>query len=121
MDRQAAVRIIKDTFEKSFDKGRFVNFSKNLVNYLDASKSFTYQGDIIPDAYRRSIQSLERIGKYEDTEDEVSAEIIATCSICKEPITSDEQYYLFEVIGSLHIEQVAIVSADTSSSVSLYF
>ena len=69
MDRQAAVKTIKDTFEKSFDKGQFINFSKNLVNYLDTSKNFTYQGNIIPDAYERSIQSLERIGKYEDADD----------------------------------------------------
>jgi len=69
LDRQAAVKTIKDTFEKSFDKGQFINFSKNLVNYLDTSKSFTYQGNIIPDAYERSIQSLERIGKYEDAND----------------------------------------------------
>lgn len=69
MDRQTAVKIIKDTFERAFDKGQFFNFSKNLVNFLDTSKPFTYQGNMIPDAYERSIQSLERIGKYEDTED----------------------------------------------------
>jgi len=66
MDRQSAVRIIKDTFESSFDKGRFINLSKNLVKYLDDSKNFTYQGNIIPDAYDQSIQTLERVGKYED-------------------------------------------------------
>jgi len=66
MDRQSAVRIIKDTFENSFDKGRFINLSKNLVKYLDDSKNFTYQGNIIPDAYDQSIQTLERVGKYED-------------------------------------------------------
>ena len=68
MDRQTAVKIIKDTFERGFDKGQFFNFSKNLVNYLDTSKPFIYQGNIIPDAYEWSIQSLERIGKYEDTD-----------------------------------------------------
>jgi len=49
MDRQAAVKIINDTFESSFDKGQFINLSKNLVKYLDGSKNFTYQGNIIPD------------------------------------------------------------------------
>jgi len=68
MDRQSAVRIIKDTFESSFDKGRFINLSKNLVKYLDDSKNFTYQGNIIPDAYDQSIQTLERVGKYEDAD-----------------------------------------------------
>jgi type I restriction-modification system DNA methylase subunit len=69
MDRQTAIKIISDTFEKAFDKGQFFNFSKNLVNFLDTSKPFTYQGNMIPDAYERSIRSLERIGKYEDAED----------------------------------------------------
>ena len=68
MDRQAAVKIIKDTFESSFDKGQFINLSKNLVKYLDGSKNFTYQGNIIPDAYEQSIQTLERVGKYEDAD-----------------------------------------------------
>ena len=69
MDRQTATKTIKETLEKAFNKGRFFNFSKNLVNYLDTSKPFTYQGNMIPDAYERSIQSLERVGKYEDTKD----------------------------------------------------
>jgi Alw26I/Eco31I/Esp3I family type II restriction m6 adenine DNA methyltransferase len=68
MDKQTATKIIKDTFENPFDKGRFINLSKNLVKHLDSSKNFTYQGNIIPDAYEQSIQTLERVGKYEDTD-----------------------------------------------------
>jgi type I restriction-modification system DNA methylase subunit len=69
MERQAAVKLIRDTFESSFDKGRFINLSKNLFKYLDGSKNFTYQGNIIPDAYEKSVQSLERVGKYQDADD----------------------------------------------------
>lgn len=69
MDKQAAAKIIRDTFESSFDKGRFINFSKNLVNYLDDSKNFAYRGNIIPDAYEPYIHTLERIGKYQDAND----------------------------------------------------
>jgi len=71
MDKQAATKIIKDTFENPFDKGQFINLSKNLVKYLDSSKNFTYQGNIIPDAYEQSIQTLERVGKYEDADGNV--------------------------------------------------
>ena len=67
MDKKVAGNIIKDTFENPFDRGRFINFSKNLVKYLDTSKNFTYQGNYIPDAYEQYIQNLERIGKYEVT------------------------------------------------------
>jgi len=66
MDKQAAVKIIRDTFESSFDKGRFINFSKNMVTFLDDSGSFVYQGNYIPDAYKQYIYTLERIGKYQD-------------------------------------------------------
>jgi type I restriction-modification system DNA methylase subunit len=69
MDRQAAVKIIKDTFESSFDKGQFIKFSKNLLKHVDESGNFTYSGNYIPDAYEQSIQSYDRIGKYEDADD----------------------------------------------------
>ncbi|BCT55303.1 Eco57I restriction-modification methylase domain-containing protein [Dehalococcoides mccartyi] len=68
MDRNTATRIVKDTFERPFDKEHFVNLCKNLFKTLDYSKNFTYQGNIIPDAYEQSIQTLERIGKFEDTD-----------------------------------------------------
>jgi len=79
VDKQAATKIIKDTFENPFDKGRFINLSKNLVKYLDSSKNFTYQGNIIPDAYEQSIQTLERVGKYEDADGNVIDVLIVTC------------------------------------------
>jgi len=68
MDKQTAIRIIRDTLEKPFDKGRLINFSKNLVNYLDDSGNFIYQGNYIPDAYKQYIHTLERIGKYQDVD-----------------------------------------------------
>jgi len=66
LDRQAVVKLVKETFENPFDKGRFINLTKNLFKSLDISKKFTYQGNIIPDAYEQGIQTLERVGKYED-------------------------------------------------------
>lgn len=35
MDKQQARQIIKDTFESSFDKVRFTNFIKNLLNSIE--------------------------------------------------------------------------------------
>ncbi|AQU02709.1 MAG: N-6 DNA methylase [Dehalococcoides mccartyi] len=66
IDKETATRIIRNTFEKTFDKTQFTNFSKNLVNYLDTSGNFSYQGNYIPDAYKPYIQTLERIGQYQD-------------------------------------------------------
>ncbi len=68
MDRQAAIRIVRDTFEAPFDKARYVNFCRNLLNYIDTSRNFSYQGNYVPDAYKSCIRSLERIGQYQDSE-----------------------------------------------------
>ncbi|MBE0481664.1 MAG: Eco57I restriction-modification methylase domain-containing protein, partial [Dehalococcoidia bacterium] len=67
-DRQTAIKLIRETFENPFDRGRFINLSKNLVKRLDTSKNFTYRGNIVPDAYKQRVQSLERVGKYEDAD-----------------------------------------------------
>ncbi len=66
MDKQQARDIVKETLEKSFDKGSFTYFIKNLLNNLDTSDKacFVNQGNYIPDAYKQYVNSLERIGKY---------------------------------------------------------
>ncbi len=63
MDRQQAQDIVRNTFEAAFDKGRFIGFIKNLLNSVEAA-SFSYKGNLIPDAYEHYISTLERIGKY---------------------------------------------------------
>ncbi|MCD5384059.1 class I SAM-dependent DNA methyltransferase, partial [candidate division WOR-3 bacterium] len=67
MDEQAAVKIIRDTFEGSFNKGQFVHFTKNLFNRIDES-TFEYHGRYIKDSYKPYIKKYERIGKYKDSE-----------------------------------------------------
>jgi len=51
MNKQQAQQIIRETFESSFDKGRFTSFIKNLLNRIDDAP-FTYKGNYIPDAYQ---------------------------------------------------------------------
>jgi hypothetical protein len=63
MDRQQAERLIQETFQDTFDKGRFTLLVKNLLNHIE-EKTFTYQGNYIPPAYQQYIGRLERIGKY---------------------------------------------------------
>jgi len=65
MDKQQAKRIIRDTFESSFDKDKFTYFIKNLLNEIE-EKTFIYRGNYIPDSYSQHISTLERIGKYSD-------------------------------------------------------
>ena len=64
-------KIVRDTFEKSFNKEQFTLFIKNLLNHIDESSdgaTFVYRGQYIPEVYQDSISSLERIGKYTDPE-----------------------------------------------------
>jgi hypothetical protein len=35
MDKQSAVKLIRETFEESFDQERFVYFIKNLFNKIE--------------------------------------------------------------------------------------
>jgi len=81
MDTQAAARIIKDTFENSFDKGRFINLSKNLFKHLDVSGNFLWAGNRLPNAgaFQPYIDSIERIGKSDaqsTSEDQIDVLIV---------------------------------------------
>jgi len=75
MDKNQAQKIIRDTFENSFDKNSFTGFIKNLLNRVDDAP-FTYQGNYIPDAYKQYIKTLERIGKFSDGENNVDILVI---------------------------------------------
>jgi len=75
MDKKQAQNLIKETFENSFDKDKFVRFIKNLLNKIQDS-SFVYRGNYIPEAYRQYINTVERIGKYSDGEHTVDLLII---------------------------------------------
>jgi len=75
MDKQQAKYIIEETFEKPFDKNRFTHFIKNLLNRIDEAP-FAYHGQYIPEAYRQCINTLERIGKFNDGENRIDILII---------------------------------------------
>lgn len=65
MDKLQAKRLIKETFENSFEKEQYIVFIKNLLNSIE-EKPFTYRGNYIPDAYKQYVKTVERIGKYSD-------------------------------------------------------
>src|SRR3989304_7307446 len=75
MDKQQAKHIIQETFENPFYKARFMCFIKTLLNHIEEA-TFTYQGQFIPEAYRQSIRTLERIGKFSDGENRIDILII---------------------------------------------
>jgi len=71
MKKQEAKNIIQKTFENKFDKKQFDFFIRNLLKENYEKKEFSYQGNIIPQAYQGFINKLERLGQYTDNEDNV--------------------------------------------------
>jgi len=69
MDKSYAIKLIQDVFQYPFNREQFTSFAKNLFNFLDTERNFVYRGNLIPDAYKPYIYTLERIGKYEDAEE----------------------------------------------------
>lgn len=67
MDRNFAMKLIKDTFQNSFDKEKFIYFIKNLLNRYDESKAF-YSHDYILKDFKEYIKTFECIGTYVDPE-----------------------------------------------------
>jgi len=78
MNKEQAHRIIRNTFERSFDKVKFINFIKDLLNLKkeQIEHKHPYSGNYIPDAYEQSISTLERIAKYTDGENEIDLLIV---------------------------------------------
>src|SRR4030042_6804915 len=70
MERKQAQNIVIDTLQSSFDKERFVYFTKNLLNKIDESKAFHARG-YVKDNFKKEtgiIKTYERIGTYTDPE-----------------------------------------------------
>lgn len=75
MDKKVANQIVNDTFNAAFKKEAFIYFIKNLLNHIEEAP-FVYRGNFIPDAYNKHIDTLERIGKYTDGENEIDILIV---------------------------------------------
>ena len=73
MRREQAKKLVKETFEKPFDKGRFNLFIKNLLNKMNEGKTFPkpQTGQYVFEAFRDSVKSLDRIGKYKDPDGKI--------------------------------------------------
>ena len=68
MDKQSAIKLVRETFDKPFDKEQFVRFVKELFNRISVD-AFEYYGQYIPDSFKPYISKYERIGKYQGSDD----------------------------------------------------
>lgn len=77
MNKQSAINLVKSTFENPYNTDRFLNFARNLFHSFEPA-TFVYRGNYIPDAYKKQIKTLERLGKFEDR-DKNKIDILAVC------------------------------------------
>ncbi len=68
MDKDPATRLIRETLQGSFDKERFVDLLRNLLNKFDDSKAFHVKS-YVKDKFKPTVRTYERAGTYTDSED----------------------------------------------------
>ena len=64
MNREQARDLIQKTFTQKFDKSRFLNFTRNLLNHIDESKAASWNNQYVKDAFKSHVQRYERLGTY---------------------------------------------------------
>jgi type I restriction-modification system DNA methylase subunit len=70
MNRDQARALVAQTFTHAFDKGRFRNFTFNLLNHVDESKAQQWNTTYIKDAFKGHVNRYERLGTYTSPERE---------------------------------------------------
>ena len=77
MNKRTATNLIRKTFEGPYNRDNFLSLTKNLFHSFE-SATFVYRGNDIPDAYKKQIRTLERIGKYKDKNNN-KIDILSVC------------------------------------------
>lgn len=75
MEKKQSQNLVKDVFQNSFDKTKFIRFIRELLNSYEEAP-FVYRGNTIPDAYDQYINTFERVGKYSDGENSIDILIV---------------------------------------------
>ena len=70
MNSQQARTLVEETFPQVFDKGRFHQFTVNLLNHIDESKAQAWNSTYIKDAFKDHVQKFERLGTYTSPDNE---------------------------------------------------
>ena len=62
MDKKQAQQTIKAVLQHPFNREKFINFIRNLLNHIE-TRDKHYSGNLIPEAYREHISQYWRVGK----------------------------------------------------------
>ena len=64
MNTQQARNRVAETFPHPFNKGKFLEFSRNLLNKFDESKVASWNSTYVKDAFKPHVSRFERLGTY---------------------------------------------------------
>ncbi|MCX6873299.1 MAG: Eco57I restriction-modification methylase domain-containing protein [Verrucomicrobia bacterium] len=70
MNPQQARARVADTFSQPFNKGRFLEFTRNLLNKFDESKAQAWSTQYVKDAFKDHVSRFERLGTYTSPDEE---------------------------------------------------
>jgi type I restriction-modification system DNA methylase subunit len=70
MNAKQARERVAETFPKPFNRERFLEFSRNLLNKFDESKAAQWNATYVKDAFKPHVARFERLGTYTSPEDE---------------------------------------------------
>lgn len=70
MNIQQARERIAETFPQPFNKAKFLEFSRNLLNKFDESKAAHWNSTYVKDAFKPHVSRFERLGTYTSPDDE---------------------------------------------------
>jgi len=94
VDKESAKKLIKNTFQSSFNKEKFIYFIKNLLNQYDESKAF-FARDYNSSDPNNCINTYECIGNYTDSEGKEIDILIVNLKSVGIFLICHEQNYLF--------------------------
>jgi len=61
---------VAETFPQPFNKAKFLEFSRNLLNNFDESKAQAWNATCVKDAFKPHVSRFERLGTYTSPDDE---------------------------------------------------
>ena len=76
MDLKQASNLIKETFNSSFDRIKFIKFIKELLNEIDESKAQSWNKQYVKHAFHDGVKKYERIGTYTAPEGEKLGSVV---------------------------------------------
>jgi type I restriction-modification system DNA methylase subunit len=70
MNTQQARARVAETFPQPFNKTKFLEFTRNLLNKFDESKAAQWNATYVKDAFKPHVARFERLGTYTSPDDE---------------------------------------------------